>query len=296
MAAVLKHRLGVPFRKAAEVIGTLIGQPVSSAALARSGHRLAGLARPTYDGLVDHPRKAPVKHADETGWRIGGRSAWLWVFADSSVTIYRIRKSRGHGVVVEVLGEEITGVLVTDCFLAYDPLCCEKQKCFAHLLMTCPEIEAAKTRGAVRFSRRVAALLRKAMALKYRRGTIGDHGYALLRGKIHAELDRLLAGTYTDPDNARLAKRLRKQRDHLLRFLDHDGLDATNNLAEREIRPAVIARKLSAVNRTEADSETHAVLASVLRTCRRQGRSILQQLEELLHRGPGHVISFDHTR
>src|SRR6201999_457580 len=131
---------------------------------------------------------------------------------------------------------------------------------------------------------------RKAMALKRRRGTIGDHGYAVLRGKIHAELDRLLAGSYTDPDNARLAKRLRKQRQHLLRFLDHDEVDATNNLAEREIRPAVIARKLSAGNRTEAGAETHAVLASVLRTCRRQGRDILGVLGELLRRGPGHLI------
>jgi hypothetical protein len=102
-------------------------------------------------------------------------------------------------------------------------------------------------------------------------------------------LGRLLAGTYTDPDNARLAKRLRKHRAHLPRFLDHDGLDATNNLAEREIRPAVIARKLSAGNRTEAGAETHAVLASLLRTCRRQGRSILRELEELLHRGPGAI-------
>jgi transposase len=70
----------------------------------------------------------------------------------------------------------------------------------------------------------------------------------------------------------------------------HDFVDATNNLAEREIRPAVIARKLSAGNRTEAGAETHAVLASVLRTCRRQGRDILQILGELLRAGSEHVI------
>src|SRR4051812_29077482 len=104
------------------------------------------------------------------------------------------------------------------------------------------------------------------------------------------ELDRLLVGDYTDPDNARLAKRLRKQRDHLLRFLDHEGVGATNNLAEREVRPAVVAWKLSAGNRTEAGAETHAVLASVLRTCRRQGRDSLGVLGELLRHGPGHVI------
>jgi transposase len=132
------------------------------------------------------------------------------------------------------------------------------------------------------------------MALKRRRGTMGAPGYVVLRGKVHAELDRLLAGTYTDPDNARLAKLLRQHRESVLRFLDHDVVDATNNLAEREGRPAVIARKLSAGNRTEAGAETHAVLASLLRTYRRQGRSILEGLTALLRHGPGHVLEFDH--
>jgi len=290
LAADLKHRLGVSYRKCSSVLLTLTGVVVASAALVRSSHRLRKLAQPSYDRLVEAARKSAVQHVDETGWKIGGRSAWLWVFADDHATLYRIRPSRAHEVVVELLGEEFGGVLVSDCFLAYDPLPFAKQKCLAHLLKTCGEFERSKTRGAVRFSRRLAALLRKAMALKRRRGTIGDRGYAVLRGKIHAELDRLSAGTYTDPDNARLAKRLRKHRAHLLRFLDHDGLDATNNLAEREIRPAVIARKLSAGNRTEAGAETHAVLASVLRTCSRQGRDILGVLGELLRRGPSHVI------
>jgi transposase len=296
LAADLKHRLGVSYRKCSSVLLTLTGVVVTSAALVRSGHRLRKLAQPSYDRLVEAARTADVQHVDETGWKIGGRSAWLWVFADDHATLYRIRPSRAHDVVVEVLGEDYGGVLASDCFLAYDPLPFAKQKCLAHLLKSCREIEAAKARGAVWFSRRVAALLRKAMALKRRRGAMSPHGYAVARGRIHAELDRLLAGKLSDPDNARLAKRLRKHRAHLLRFLDHDGLDATNNLAEREIRPAVIARKLSAGNRTEAGAEAHAVLASVLRTCRRQGRDILRALEELLHQGPGHVIPFDHVR
>ena len=130
---------------------------------------------------------------------------------------------------VEVLGEDYQGVLVSDCFLAYDPLPFKKSKRSAHLLKRCSEVEQSKSRGAVRFSRRVAALLRRAMALKRRRGTIGDHGYAVLRGKVHAELDRLLAGTYTDPDNARLAKLLRKHRGTIQRVISghwHRWVDA----------------------------------------------------------------------
>jgi len=294
-AADFKHRVGTPLRECAAVLTTLTGLVVSAAALVRGSQRLARLAQSSYEKLVEAARHRDVQHVDETGWRVGGRSAWLWVFADAHATLYRIRRSRGHEVVLEVLGEDYDGVLVSDCFLAYDPLNFAKSKGTAHLWKRCSEVEQSKTRGAVRFSRRVAALLRKAMALKRRRGTIGDHGYAVLRGKLHAELDRLLAGTDTDPDNARLAELLREHRDSVLRFLDHDGVDATNNLAEREVRPAVLARKVSAGNRTEAGAEAHAVLASVLRTLCRQGRPILDGLTALLRHGPGHVLEFDHV-
>jgi transposase len=142
----------------------------------------------------------------------------------------------------------------------------------------------------VRFRRKVAALSRKAMALKRRRGEMSGQGYAVACGRVEAAMDRLSAGAFTDPDNARLAKRLRKHQDSLFVFLERPGVEATNNLAEREVRPAVIARKLSAGNRMEAGAETHSVLASVLRTCRRQGVAILQSLTNLLKHGPGHVL------
>jgi len=157
------------------VLLTLTGLVVTSAALVRSGHRLRRLARPSYDRLVEAARHSVVQHVDETGWKIGGRSAWLWVFADEHATLYRIRQSRGHEVVVEVLGEDYPGVLVSDCFLAYDPLNFRKSKCAAHLLRRCSEIEQSKSRGAVRFSRRVAALYADVPDLAYLGGhTLGE--------------------------------------------------------------------------------------------------------------------------
>ena len=102
-------------------------------------------------------------------------------------------------------------------------------------------------------------------------------GRAVLRGIVHGELDRLLVGTYTDPDNARLAKLSRKHRDSVLRFLDHDKIDATNNLAQRERRSAELARKLSVGNQTEEGSETHAMLASEFRTYRSRAATSLSR-------------------
>lgn len=143
LAADLKHRLGVSYRKCSSVLLTLTGLVVASAALVRSGHRLRRLALPSYDRLVEAARHSAVQYVDETGWKIGGRSAWLWVFADEHATLYRIRKSRGHEVVVEVLGDDYPGVLVSDCFLAYDPLSFTKSKCAAHLLKRCSDRETA---------------------------------------------------------------------------------------------------------------------------------------------------------
>src|SRR3954470_9027539 len=113
-AADLKHRIGASYRKCSSVLLTLTGLVVTGAALVRSGHRLRRLPRPSFDPLVEAARHSAVQHVDETGWKIGGRSAWLWVFADAHATLYRIRKSRGHEVVVEVLGEEYGGAPVRD--------------------------------------------------------------------------------------------------------------------------------------------------------------------------------------
>jgi transposase len=293
-AADLKHRGGTPVRQCAAVLATLTGVLVSAAALVRGSPRRARRAGPSSDALVTAARTSVVQHVDETGGKSGGRSAGLGVFADDHATVDRIRPSRGHEVVVEVRGADVGGVLVSACFLAYDPRQFTQSQCAAHRLKRCSEVERGQTRDAVRFHRRVAALLRKARARKRRRGTIGGHGYAVLRGQLHAERDRLLAGTYTDPDNARRAQLLRPHRDGVLAFLDHDGVEATNHRAEREVRPAVVARKVSAGNRTGAGAETHAVRARVLRTLGRQGRPILEGLTALLRHGPGHVLEFDH--
>jgi transposase len=86
---------------------------------------------------------------------------------------------------------------------------------------------------------------------------------------------------FTDPDNARFAKRLRKHRDHLLRFLYVDELDATNNQAERQLRPAVITRKTTGCNRAADGAEAHSILASVLATCHQRTIPILDFLVEL---------------
>jgi transposase len=103
-----------------------------------------------------------------------------------------------------------------------------------------------------------------------------------LTGKIESRLDRLLAHNYTEPDHRRLTGRVLKHRDPLFTFLYVNEVDPTNNAAERAIRPAVIARKLSAGNRSPEGAETHSILASLAATARQHGANLVEAVRDLL--------------
>lgn len=224
-----------------------------------------------------------MAHVDETGWRIGTLAAWLWVFTNREVTVYAIDESRGHEVVIEILGTEFKGILVSDCFTAYDDKELAdwiKQKCLGHLIKDSRRIAEQKTGGAVCFARDLTELLRAALQLRDDKPRLETALFHERAAEIEQSLDHLIdeRRRLTDPDNKRMAKRLRKHRAHLLRFLYIEGVDATNNQAERMLRPAVITRKTTGCNRTEEGARAHSILSSILVTCRQRAMSIIDFL------------------
>jgi len=282
LAADLKHRLGIPYRKISQLYGLAFGLEVTAGGLCQADARLAKKAEPIYWELVEAIRQSAAVYADETGWRIGVLSAWLWVFTSQRGTVYATG-DRSHEVVVDILGRKFRGVLVSDCFTAYDAKAFDdwlKQKCFAHLLRELAKLEREKTRGAVRFPREPLSVLRGALKLRDERGELSPQEFAARRRELEARLDALIAEgrKFIDPDNARLAKRLRKHRKNLFTFLELEGVEATNNRAERALRPAVVVRKTGGCNRTAQGARTHAVLASLLATAKQQGRAPVEYL------------------
>jgi transposase len=291
LGADLKHRLGLSYQKTVELFQSHFGLTTCAGALARAGQRIAHLADQTYQSLITIVRHSPVVCGDETGWRIGGLPAWLWVFTNKLVTVYTIREGRGHHVIVDVLGSDFGGVLSSDCCPSYDPIAAgDKQKCLGHIIKDLSTLEAIKTRAAVRFPREALSILRDAIDLKRRIEGMSDHGYAVARGRIESRTDRMLSRIYTDPDNRRLAHRMIKHREHLFTFLYVDEVEPTNNAAERAIRPAVIARKLSAGNRSPTGAQTHSILASLAATARQHGSTLVHAVLDLLRqRDPNYV-------
>lgn len=287
LAAEAKHDLGIPYTKIVRFFEVAFGLRVCRATFARADQRLAQAYLLVYAQLILVIRQAAVVWVDETGWRVGGQRAWLWVFTTATITLYVIDPSRAHHVPENVLGPDFDGFLTCDGGKAYDALDdYAQQKCLRHLLNNAKAIFTAKSGPAAEFSRQAATLFSGAIRLHQRRqaGQISERGYAIARTRLEQAFDRLLDRRLSDPDNRHFAERLRKHRHQLFAFLYHDSLEPTNNRAEREIRPAVVIRKTSACNRAPTGAHVHEVLASILRTCRKHDQSFLQlTLWRLLH-------------
>ena len=153
-----------------------------------------------------------------------------------------------------------------------------------HLLRRADEMATAATRGAVRFPRRVAELLRAALDLRDRHaaGEISRHGLAVARGRLANQLSDLAFPPKTNAANERLAQYLWAHRGDLFTFLRQPGLDATNWRAELAIRFGGILRKVWGGNRTWVGARAQSVLMSVWRSCWQQGRSAVDFLSQLL--------------
>ena len=131
LSAWLHYGLGVTTRPIVDVFGGHLRLPLTDGGLTQMWHRLAGVLGPWYEQIHRHCLDAGVLHADETGWRVEGRTWWPWCFASADATYYLFDESRGHPALDQFFVEEFDGVLVSDFWAAYDAVGRTKQKCCA---------------------------------------------------------------------------------------------------------------------------------------------------------------------
>ena len=278
VALDLNQRHGLTKRKTCRVLRDLFDLQLSPGGLVSVTHRMASRLGAEYAELVDESRRASVIYADETSWWVGGPGWQLWVFTNDGLTLYRVRDSRGRKVIHETLGSSFPGFLVSDCLSSYDDASPIQHKCYAHHLKAISRAMEAHSDGGEGFLRQMKALLKAAQAFKKLMPELSENQRVQMRRSLEESATLLLASRRVDPAEASVANRLQKQRDHMFTFLDYDDVDATNNLAERQLRPAVIARKVSCGNRTERGAQTWEILASLAATCTQRGHSFREMV------------------
>jgi transposase len=285
----LNKQGGMSHGKVTRCLESLFGIPLSRGGSVHTVLRAAARCEPVYEAIRRSVGDADRVVPDETGWRVGGRPAWLHALVGPQATAYVIDPGRGGDVAEDILGLDYAGTLIHDGWSPYDRFeDARHQQCLGHLLRRADEMAAAAAGGAVRFPRRVAELLRAGLDLRDRHaaGEVSHHGLAVACGRLENQLIGLAFRPKTDAANERLAKHLWAHRNKWFTFLRQPGLDATNWRAELAIRFGVILRKVWGGSRTWAGARAQAVLMSVWRTCWQQQRCALDFLSHWLRGTP----------
>jgi transposase len=285
LAVKMNKGLGMPHGDVAAVLQDSFGLRVQRSTICRAVERVARRGEPTWRALRDAARRSMVNAIDETGWNVEAQLRWLWVVVSEQVTFCDILPGRSFEQASSLLGADYEGWLTHDGWAVYYKfLRAGHQSCVAHLIRRCRDLAAVSSRAAARFPLAVKAVLEKGLVLRdrYQKKEISPHGLWTATGRLEAELDRLLTRGYRDPANRRLANHLWRERPYLFTFLYCPGLDATNNAAERALRPLVVARKNWGGNRSDKGARAQAVLTSILASARQQKKNPLDVLIELL--------------
>jgi transposase len=284
LTAWLYYGIATTLSQIVEVFNHHLQMKITAGGLMQMWHRLAEALMPWYEQIRACCLDAGVLHADETGWRVEGKTWWLWCFSTKDATYYMIDRSRGHPALDQFFKEEFNGVLVADFWAAYDAVGRLHQKCWPHLLRDVKEADEGKENGGdwPEFCKRLRRIYGDAIRLTAARAKLPQDAYDMRHAKLYARMVELSIEEWTNPHARRLAKRLYKYGEYLLTFVEFEGVPPDNNQAEREIRPAVLMRKTSYGNMSEAGASTRAVLMSVFRTLKRRGLDPLKTLADAL--------------
>ena len=273
MAHLLHYDLGIPVRKVPQVLREMAGIRLTASAITQDALRLAdGALREVYQRLRDSMRGFAVVHTDDTGWRIGGKNAHLMGFDSDEAAVYQIRFQHRSDEVLEIIPADFSGVLVSDRGKSYDAAVfagMKQQKCLGHILRNISLTLKTKTGPARVFGLKLMGLLREGLQLwKVAFTEEGKQAVKDLDERLTRYLrDRILR----DDDNQRLLNGigLQMERGRILTFLYEAGVEPTNNRAERMLRPAVIARKVSHCSKNEQGAYATSIFLSILQTLRK---------------------------
>jgi transposase len=284
VVAHLKTVCRVPIDQIRKLLETLWGVKISAGEIAEILHDVAELGESVYDGLLGDIRGSPVVHADETGWREDGVNGYIWSFSNPAVRYYVYRHSRGSVVAKEVLSEEFAGALVTDFYAAYNFYEGVKQRCWVHLDR---DLKALVEKNPD--LPELAEWVDTVMDVYYRakettEKEYTDHKRSCLKVDFERELLKVCK-PYVGVKSAVqriLGERMTDFIAELFAFVSCPDIPSENNAAERAIRPAVVARKISGGSRSPRGSRTCSILRTLFETWALQGRNTVEACREMI--------------
>ena len=279
LAMYLRFVHAISYQRLSRLLGELFGLGISEGALDAAFRRGKLHVNADVASILARLRRARVVCSDETSVRVDGRTCWNWVFQNSEVVIHVVRRSRGAGVVTEVLDGHRPALWVSDLHSAQQGHAENWQICLAHQLRDCTYAMEA---GDAVFAPRMKALLLRAVVLARRSRGLAPSTRREYRRRLECALDAVMALAPTHRNGQRLRKRYGKLRSHLFTFLDHPEVPADNNGSERELRPTATYRKVTGRFRSDWGADLFAGVRSIIGTAARSGVGAYQAIQQTL--------------
>ncbi len=270
----LHYGLGLSFGKCSTLLARL-GVQVTAGALCQPAQSHSNALVPVHAELVPHRNNTDVVVMDETGWRVEGQSAWLWVATCPTATAYDVADGRSYDEAQHLVDADFDGTLVTDGWAPYRKYTqADRQTCLAHLLRRCNEMVTDLPIWARHTPEHVADILHRALDA---RDLDGPERKQVCIDLVDRVAD-LAEQTHPHDENRKLIGHLDRELPDLFTFLKNPDVDATNWRAEQAIRPAVVNRKVWGGNRTWEGAQTQSRIMTVLRTAAQQGVDAIDYL------------------
>jgi transposase len=257
-----------------EFCTSVLGVPISRGAIQRAVDRVSEAIRPHYEAIAEQARSTKVNYIDETAWYQHGVVAWLWVMVNTTVALFTVQSSRSRAA-FEALIERWAGILVSDGYGVYQHWMHQRQTCLAHLIRRARGLSERKEPEVAWFGWRVMAELQRLVHWAQAPPTSGQVQ------TWYARMVHLIARYRHRRDEAgTFARTLEREMGALWTFVVEEGVEPTNNRAERALRFAVLWRKIMQGTYNEKGDRWVERILSVRETCRLRGRPTFPVLVE----------------
>lgn len=285
--AVLAGCHHVSQRGLEDIASVLLGVPLSLGSLARLQGQITDALQAPVAQLQKEVRAAAVKHVDETGWKNAGQKRWLWVAVTATAVLLLVCRTRGRAALHALLGDEPSGILVSDRWSAYSGIPPpRRQLCWAHLkrdfqaMAEVPGKAGRVGRNLLELVARTFWLLAEVREGRQTRAWLWERLLKGVRPEMKLFLEEGAACGHAATEGT--CAHILKLEEALWTFARVDGVEPTNNAAERSLRPAVVRRKKSFGSASEQGETWLGRLFSVVQTLKRRALDVLGYLTEAL--------------
>jgi transposase len=291
LIALLRTVMRLPVRQIRALLLILSGCEISTGEIAELLHRVVSHAQPVLEAIKGQIRASPAVQADETGWREDGENGYVWSACTPTLRYYEYHHSRSGDIVKELIGPDFAGVLGSDFYAGYNSHQGLHQRCWVHYLRDIHNLKKKypEEKSLLLWAKEVKALYEEAVSWAAQ----GPDPSLSLRKQQQARVTQQHAFeqrlwelcqpfAHTQAFQHTLCERMERFLPEMFAFVAFPGVPAHNNLAERSVRPLVIARKVSGGSRSPKGSATRMGLASLFGTWMAQGLNPFRQCVALL--------------